>query len=221
MKGAPLPVSCTGLPEALATSLLPLAESAGRDLELGHDFSALAICADALPGDEGAWYRLQPAASPDQLPVLCLFCHKDCFGPGQRGRESVMPAREIWEQSPAPAAGSADPEGNFDQARSESFLYHHLLTARDLVRGVVNRRNLPAGLAEAFSEAWAVCVDGRLARMSLPGYPLAERRARFARVFSPAGILIPDHWQVFQSLWDGALADQKEVLAVLKWLPGL
>jgi hypothetical protein len=95
------------------------------------------------------------------------------------------------------------------------------LTARDLTRGEVVGRNLPATLAEAFSEAWAVGVDGRLVRRGLPGFPLAERRASFARVFSPGGILLPDHWQVFQSLWDGAISNQKDVVGVLKWLPRL
>jgi hypothetical protein len=221
MTDPPIRVSITNLAENLAAALTPLVTTAGQVLELAQDVSGIRICGDGLPGEDGVWYRLQPGSGPDDLPVLVLFCHGACFGPLVRVSDSVNPPREIWEQSPVSGAEPDGAEADFSAERSAIFLHHHLLTARDLARGEVVGRNLPAGLAEAFAEAWAVGVDGRLARKGLPGFPLAERRFSFAKVFSPAGILLPDHWQVFQSLWDGAISDQKDVLGVLKWLPGL
>lgn len=221
MSGSPFEVSCVVLSEDLAAELVPMAEAAGRALELGQDVSGIRICGDGLPGDDGVWFRLQPASDLAELPVLVLFCHQACFGPAVQERDSVMPPPAVWEQSPPPQGPVGNSETGFSSERAGIFLHHHLLTARDLARGEVNGRNIPAGLAEAFAEAWAVAVDGRLSRLKLPGFPLGERRARFARVFSPAGILLPDHWQVFQSLWDGALTSQKDVVGTLKRLPGL
>ena len=221
MASPSLQVSCVGMADDLAVALTPLAESAGKALGLAHDVSGIRICGDDLPGEDGVWYRLQPGSGPDELPVLVLFCHGGCFGRRGRGSDSVYPPRAVWEQSFPPVDESGGAEAVFSAEQSAIFLHHHLLTFRDLVRGDVAVRNLPADMAEAFAEVWAVCVDGRLIRQGLPGYPLAERRSRFAQVFSPAGILLPDHWQVFQSLWDGALLTQKDVLEVAKRLPGL
>jgi len=216
-----LRVSCTGLSKNLAAVLPSLVVAAGQALDLARDFSGIRICADDLPDQEGAWYRLEPVADPGAQPFLVLFCQVKCFGPVEGVSAAGFPPRAVWEQSPMPGRFTEGAEAAFSRERSSIFLHHHLLTARDLARGAVVGRNLPATLAEAFAEAWAVGVDGRLERLGLPGYPVAERRASFARVFSPAGILLPDHWQVFQSLWDGAIPDQKGVLDVLKWLPGL
>jgi hypothetical protein len=221
MTDSPLRVFCTGLSDNLAAVLPPLVVSAGQALELGQDFSGIRICADDLPGQEGAWFRLEPGPEPGAKPWLVLFCQENCFGPDERVSAAVNPPRAVWELSPWPGVVGEGAEAPFSRERSAIFLHHHLLTARDLARGAVLGRNLPATLAEAFAEAWAVVVDGRLVRLDLPGYPLAERRASFARVFSPAGILLPDHWQVFQSLWNGAIPEQKGVLDVLKWLPRL
>jgi hypothetical protein len=221
MASSSLKVECVGLSDELAAVLVPLSESAGLALGLGEDFSCLRIYGDDLPGDDDAWYRLEAPVSAGDLPVLSLFCHPKCFGSTARQRDTVRPAPQIWEQSPPPHGQAAGGPGDYSKDRAGIFLHHHLLTARDVVRGEVVGRNIPSAVAEAFAEAWAVNVDGRLARWSFPGYPVAERRGRFARIFSLAGILLPDHWQVFQSLWDGALADQKDVLEVVKRLPGL
>lgn len=214
-------ITIVGQAAALATELEPLAESAATALKLTDDFSGLRICGDDLPGQDDVWYRLRPAQREDTRPILFLFCHGACFVGSGRTADAVRPPRPVWEQMPAPHEDLVLALDDFSRERSAIFLHHHLLAAQDMVRGRVRGRNLPAGLAEAFAEAWAVGLDGRLARKGLPGYPLAERRARFARIFSPAGILLPDHWQVFQSLWDGALTEQKEVLDVVKRLPGL
>jgi hypothetical protein len=197
-----------------------VAENAAADLGLAEVFSGARLCLDDLPGSGDAWYRLRPAAGPGELPVLVLFCHEDCFGPAPRPGGPVEPPPPVWEQVPAPDPASQDPVP-FDGVRAAAFLHHHFLVARDLGRGDIVGRHLPPVLSEAFTEAWAVTVDGRLEREGLPCFCLAERRGRFARVFSPAGILLPDHWQVFQSLWDGALKTQQEVLDAVRRLPGL
>jgi hypothetical protein len=221
MSGSPFEVSCVELAEDLAKELVPLAAAAGRALELDRDLAGIQICGDGLPGDDGVWFRFQPASDRSERPVLVLYCHQACFGHAAQRMGAVLPPPAVWEQSPSPPDTAMDAETIFSPTRARMFLHHYLLTARDLARGVVNGRHIPLGLAEAFAEAWAVAVDGRLARLGLAGFPLAERRAKFARVFSPAGILLPDHWQVFQSLWDGALTSQKDVLGTLKRLPGL
>ena len=214
-------VECVGMVRDLSEALAPLAESAGIALGLADDFSGIRIYGDDLPGNDDAWYRLEPGPGPNELPVLGLYCHENCFNPAANSRVAVRPAPEIWEQSPAPVEVSNGRQGTFSGEQAAVFLHHHLLTARDVVREDVVGRNLPAKWAESFAEAWAVDVDGRLTHWGLPGYPLAERRDRFARFFSIAGILLPDHWRVFESLWDGALGDQRDVLEVVKRLPGL
>jgi len=221
MTGPSLQVSCVGLTDDLVVSLTHLADDAAKALDLARDLSSLRICGDDLEGDGDAWYRLQPGGDGDQLPGLVLYCHAGCFGRLDLACDSLKPGSAIWELSSASEVESGETGVEFSGERSAIFLHHHLLTARDLVRGDLVGRHLPVGLTEAFTEAWAVGVDGRLSRQGLPGFPLAERRGRFARVFSPAGVLLPDHWQVFEALWDGALSDQKDVLAVVKRLPRL
>ncbi len=216
-----LQVSCAGMEDDLVGALVPLAEAAAKALGMVRDISGILICGDDMPGDGGPWYRLQPGSGADELPGLVLFCHGGCFGRQDRAGNSLNPPPAVWELSAVPEVEPEEEEMEFSAERSSIFLHHHLLTARDLVRGEVVGRNLPVGLTEAFTESWAVVVDGRLARQGLPGFPLAERRGRFAQVFSPAGILLPDHWQVFESLWDGALPSQQDVLDVVKRLPGL
>jgi hypothetical protein len=220
MSTSPFQVTCLGLPDRWSGGLMPVAGRAADALGLAEDFSGLRICADDMPGPGDAWYRLEPGPEADDLPLLVLFCHGTCFGPAARPGGAVESPRPIWELAPAP--GKAEKlQVKFNEERAAVFINHHLLMARDLVRGDIVGHSLPVALVEAFTEAWAVTVDGRLSREGLPGFPLAERRGRFARIFAPAGILLPDHWQVFQSLWDGALRGQKEVLDVVKRLPGL
>ena len=76
-------------------------------------------------------------------------------------------------------------------------------------------------LVEAFQEAWLVTVDGRMQREALPHLSAAERRMRFLRLFSPAGVLTPNHWAIFNGLWEGRIAEEAEVLAKVRLLPPL
>ena len=79
----------------------------------------------------------------------------------------MQPPRPVWEQVQAPDP-TAENSVTFDPGRAAVFLHHHLMVARDLGRGDIVGRHLPAALAEAFTEAWAVTVDGRLEREGLP-----------------------------------------------------
>ena len=221
MTGPSFQVSCVGLTDDLVVSLTALVEAAANALDLARDLSSLKICGDDIEGDGDAWYRLQPGGDGEKLPGLVLYCHSGCFGRLDLAGDSLNPMSAVWELSSASEVASGETGVEFSGERSAIFLHHHLLTARDLVRGDLVGRHLPAGLTEAFTEAWAVGVDGRLSRQGLPGFSAAERRGSFARVFAPAGVLLPDHWQVFESLWDGALSDQRDVLSVVKRLPRL
>jgi len=121
----------------------------------------------------------------------------------------------------APPAAPMPTESDFSLERTDFFLNHHFLTVADLCGDSLTGDEIPVHLAEAFDAAWAVSVDGRLERLHLPGYPMAERRGHFSRLFSSAGILLPEHWHIFQSLWDGAVAGQTAILGVTRLLPRL
>jgi len=210
-----------GLSAGLWRLVRPRLASALTGLELAGEFGTVRITADDLPGDDDCWYRLLPGTDGAPGPVLAITCHPRIFCRHEPLLTTVHPPRAIWEQAAAPRV--EDPPGgdDFSLDRTDRFLHHHLLTVSDLYQGSIIGEDIPVHLAEAFAAAWAVCVDGRLERRHLPGYPMSERRGRFSRLFSSAGILLPDHWQVFQSLWEGALAGQREVLGIARRLPRL
>ncbi len=216
--GDGLRVTCEGWDAERGALLAARAAAAADALELAGELDELRICLDDVPGDDDGWLTL--ARTPDRTrpPRLTLYGHVAavCGGPAAAG---LLPRKEVWDAAGAP--GAEEDAGPFHPARADVFLHHQLLTARDLVRGELRPADVPAGQAEAFGVLWAVTVDGRLARWGLPGYPMAERRARFSRRFSSAGILMPGHWQAFEALWDGALAAQKDVLSLVARLPRL
>ena len=154
MTGPSLQVSCVGLADGLAAELIPLAESAGLALELASHVSGIRICGDDLPGEGGFWCRLEPGSRPDELPVLVLFCHGGCFGLRKPFSDSVYPPRAVWEQSPAPVEEFDGDDAGFSGERSAVFLHHHLLTARDIIRGDLMGRKLSAAQAEAARLTW-------------------------------------------------------------------
>lgn len=210
-------VVCDGVSPGLAALVAPRLEAAVRALELARHVSGIHLCLDDLPGG-GAWYNREDG--PDGV-VLRLYCHPDDLARGHPGGGAGPLTREVWEQAPAPREEDLFDPGTADLSRADAFLHHHLMTATDLFEGRVDSRDVPLAVAEAFTAVWAVVVDGRLERAGLPGYGLAERRARFSRLFSAAGILMPDHWQIFQALWDGALVTQHDVMTVVRQLPRL
>lgn len=208
-------VSCVGLDAALADLVGEDARSALGALGLAGALDRLVICADDLAGDDGAW--VQPVRGSRGRQVI-LYCHPEVFL-APRAAPGVPAA--VWD---SPGAGLPEvpaTAADYARARAEAFLHHHLLVLGDLLDRGLDPSRVPAGLAEAFAAAWAIGVDGRLDRRGLPGYPLVERRRRFSRLFSQAGILMPAHWTVFQEIWDGVTAGQRDILRQARRLPRL
>ncbi len=217
MDGVP-PITCTGLEPALADLVRDAARQAAAAVGLAGALDALAICADDLPGGAEAWLALRRARAGG-APALALYCHPEVFVAPVPASGTVFPPRAVWDRPDPAAAEPAATAAAFARARADAFLHHHLQWAADAVSGVLDPERVPASLTEAFTACWAVHVDGRLARRGLPGYALAERRGRFSRLFSTGGILMPDHWQAFQGLWDGRFPRPGDVVAVARGLP--
>jgi len=207
-----------GLPSELWELVRERLTVAVAGLELAGTYGAVQIVADDLPGDDDAWYRLLPG--PDG-PELAISCHVDSFCRRRHLQTTVYPVRPIWDQFEAPLIPQIPDESTYSAQRTDMFLHHHLLTVEDLRQGTLHGDEIPRRLVEAFAAVWAVAVDGRLARRHLPGYEMAERRSRFSRLFSTGGILMPNHWQMFQAVWDGAMPDQTAVLGAIRRLPRL
>jgi hypothetical protein len=213
-------ISCVGLEPAVERMIIDAARQALEALGMEADLSALEISADDLAGTEDAWLRPRPGPAGG-LPALSIYCHPDVFGVPRPAANAAFPPRAVWE-SPDPAAADGHlTAAGFSRVRSDTFLHHQLLWARDVLRGDVRSVDVPASLAEGFAAAWAVTVDGRLSRLGLPGYGLAERRNRFSRLFSTAGVLMPGHWASFQELWDGEIARPRDVVGLVRRLPRL
>ncbi len=215
-------LNCKGLEGNLCQHLLPFLEAAAGSLDLAADFFSFSIVADDLPDAREPWLHLKKSPDPAETRLGgILFCAETCFSRSTAATTSLYPPAEIWDQAPAPLHHIQFQMDSFSEARTKAFLHHELLLARDLVRGEIVPSALANGQIESFSAIWAVTVDGRLSRLGLPGYSMAERRSQFSYLFSGVGVLLPDHWQIFQSLWDGGLVEWKDVLAVIRHLPRL
>jgi len=214
-------LQCEGLPESLGQMVRTCLAEALAALALEQEFGTVRLSADDLPGHDDAWYRLVPGTSGVPGPVLLITCHGDVFCRHRPLRTALHPPPVIWDQLDAPRMIPDPSPADYSAERTAMFLHHHLLTINDLRHRDLVGEDIPRQLLETFAAAWAVGVDGRLARRHLPGYPIAERRGRFSQLFSSAGILLPDHWQIFQSLWDGALEGQRAILGIARQLPRL
>jgi hypothetical protein len=210
---------CVACAPALAELVLPRLIAAVRNLELAQELAAVTVCCDDLPDGDDGWLRLEPEAAPGRVRRLTIYCAPRVFDEHSRG--GVTPAPAVWEQFAAPRDDTAVAPDRFSPAETNAFLHHQLAIVADLLRGRLLPDLVPSSLAEAFAAAWDVAVDGRLERSGLPGYDQARRRGRFSGLFASAGILMPGHWQIFQSLWDGGLESQAEVQAAVRHLPGL
>jgi hypothetical protein len=215
---APCRVSCHACAPELASLALPRLAEAVRNLALEARLAETVLCVDDLPGRDEGWLRLDPAA--DGRRVLTIYCSCDRLGRAPTGSVEEG-ARQDWEHGPAPRSETGGTAADFDRTAADAYFHHQCAMAADLLDGELVPELVPAGLAEAFAAAWDVLVDGRLARRGLPGHRMDVRRARFSVLFSSAGVLLPDHWQIFQSLWDGGLSRQEEVLHAVRRLPGL
>jgi len=211
-------VRCLALDGALADLVSHHAAAAADATGLDRLVRAVTVCADDLPDADDGWLSFSPGRGDDPRPGLVLF-----FAPGilaDPRRRPVAPARAVWELGHPAAEPAPGPDG-LAPAEADAFLHHQFTLAVDLLAGRLQPDLVPPGLAEAFTAAWGVTVDGRLARAGLPGYDQARCRGRFSRLFATAGVLMPGHWQIFQSLWDGGLAAQGEVLGAVRRLPRL
>lgn len=207
----------------LAPLLAPLAAEATRRLELAGHVAGLTICLDDIAPDERIWVTSAPRAAADreERPHLTLYFHPDHFVKDHAPELAVPAGLRPWELRVPPPAAPPAGAAAFSARKAERILYHQFLLVRDLCAGQVDPRRVPPALAEAFQEAWAVTLDGRLRRAMLPGYSQAERRRRFFRVFSAGGVLLPQHWQIFHALWEWESLDQAALLELLGRLPAL
>lgn len=218
----PLQWHCEGPDPRWCDEVAPLLPAVGAALHLQEDFFRVAILAEESSHDEPCWFTFLPGP-PDSAErrALELHCSSASFAPLRRRGSGGFPERQVWEAEEGAWVSENSAHVLVDPGRAAIFLHHNLLLAQDLVRGIFSISSVPRGQVEAFQAAWEVVIDGRLARTGRPGFPLAERRAQFSRLFSSAGVLLPDHWQVFQALWDGGLASGRDVIAVLRQLPRL
>jgi hypothetical protein len=214
-------LAADGLCDALWQLVRPRLANALRALAAADDFGTVLLNADDLPGEGDAWYVLQPGVGVAGGVRLTISCHPDVFCRRRAQGAATHPPRAIWDQSAAPASEMPSPAIDFSADRTDAFLHHHLLTVVELRRGDLCRADIPHHLAEALGLAWSVAVDGRLDRRGLPCYPVADCRQRFSRLFAAGGILLPEHWQIFESLWDGGLAGQAAITGAVRLLPRL
>ncbi len=204
--------------DALAPMLIPLADHAAEHLDLARWLAAITLVADDLEDDERPWFDL---AREGERRALTVYLHPDAVlkdHPRGIGPRAQRPAWELSAPPPAPAPPAVD---SFSPVKAQRVLHHLFLLVRDLCDGSLTPADVPSSLAEAFQEAWAVTVDGRLRRAGWPGLSEGERRIRFLRLFATGGVVTPAHWQVFHELWTGEAAVQAEVLRRVRRLPPL
>ena len=150
-----------------------------------------------------------------------LWFHPDQVLQDRPGHGLAQPEPLDWQQAPAPPEAPPPLEDEFSAPNAQRFLYLQLMLVQDMLEGRLRPQEVPPSLIEAFQEAWLVTVDGRLQREGLPHLSAAERRMRFLRLFSPAGVVTPNHWGIFNGLWEGRITDQAAVLAKVRLLPPL
>ena len=202
----------------LAAKLQPLVGAAVARLELASRLDRVLLVPDAMAADDRAWMRLDAGASGR---ILTLWFHPDQVLNDCPGHGPARPQDRDWELGP-PAVESPPPDPDaFSTANAQRFLYQQLMLVADILEGRLDPDAVPTSLVEAFQEAWLATVDGRLQRDRLPHLSAAERRLRFLRLFSRAGVVTPNHWSIFNGLWDGTYADQAAVLGKVRLLPPL
>ena len=213
---------CEGADPAWGRLLEPLWKDLVADLHLDRDFSRVLVCVDDAPDEETTWFRFPAGGGAEGrlVPVEFHCSTGSLVRRRQRGATFHQPA-QVWDGREGQWQGELPAADDFSRDHSRAFFYHNFLFIRDLARGEVNPGAVPTAQAASFETAWEVVVDGRLHRAGLPGYSLEDRRGRFSKMFSSAGVLMPNHWQIFQSLWDGGLATQRDVLGVIRQLPRL
>ena len=194
--------------------LQPLVQAVALQHELEDHLPEITLVIDDVAADERSWLTFREGAG------LTLYCHEDLFLRDSAASLAMRPPSLPWELGERHGEES-EPPAAFSVRKTERYLHHQLLSVKDIIAGIVCPGDVPRGLAEAYQEAWAVTVDGRLRRGALPGHPVAERRRRFFRTFSATGMLLPQHWDIFHTLWD---CNHPSHALLLEWataLPGL
>ena len=203
----------------LADLLRPVARSAAERLGLADRLDRLSLVPDAMIADDRGWLRLEWGA--ERRHSLTLWFHPDQIQQDRLGHGAARPVSQDWTLAPAPKHEEPLAAEDFSLPNTQRFLFQQLLLVQDILDGRLHTDTIAPSLVEAFQEAWLVTVDGRLQREGLPHLSAGERRMRFLRLFSPAGVLTPNHWSIFNKLWEGAVADESEVLAKVRLLPPL
>jgi len=194
--------------------LLPLARAAEDQHELATWLTGITLVVDDVAADERSWLSIRGRST------LTLYCHEDLFLRDSAASLTMGPASLPWELGERRDPESGTP-ARFSVRKAERYLHHQFLAVRDILTGVVRPDDVPRRLTESYQEAWAVTVDGRLRRAAMPGHPVAERRRRFFRTFSATGMLLPQHWDVFHTLWDCNKPSHELLLELAEALPGL
>ena len=149
-----LELLCQDMGGKLCASVRPYLESAAKSLDLATDFISLEIRIDDLPDSKEPWLHLVRSGDPAEKRVLgTLFCSESCFCKKAPAVGTVFPTAEVWDQALAPKDGLPFDLNLFSESRTEKFLHHELLLARDLVRGLVVPRAIATGQIEADVEA--------------------------------------------------------------------
>jgi hypothetical protein len=214
----PTVVTVTPAEWALAPRIEAAAATALSRLDPPLPLAACDLVADALAADDRAWFLLKQAAGGWRLQV---WFHPDQVLQDRPGRGAAAPGDQDWRLGPVPPAVTRPPAEEFSLPNTLRFLHQQFMVVGDLIDRRLEPSAVPAGLVEAFQEAWLITVDGRLQRLGLPHLSAAQRRASFLRLFAPAGIVTPSHWAVFNTLWDGTASTQAEVLQRIRLLPTL
>jgi hypothetical protein len=221
-------IACLPPDHPLAQQLLPLATAAAAKLELGRYLSSLSLCLDDISADERVWLSFGPpvagvggkAEDLTDRRSLTIYLHPDHLLKDRVLGGGLVPEAAVWQMGGSQAAArQAAAEQEISRPKIERFLYHQFMLVRDLCDGSLVCDQIPAEWADAFQEAWAVTIDGRLRRQYLPGYSAAERRRRFSRFFAASGVILPDHWRIFHRLWEDPELDQDRLLVLLQHLP--
>jgi len=218
MTAAPAEVVVRPADHVLAAVLRPHAEAAAAHLGLGAWFLSVALVLDDLAADERPWLTVSRVPNGR---ALALYLHPDALLKDRPGSSARPAPEDAWTLRAVRQQEPAIDTGDFAPTKAQRLLHHEFLWARDLADGTLDPAAVPASLAEAFQEAWAAVVDGRLRRAGLPGLGEGERRIRFLRLFATGGVVTPAHWQVFHALWSGETAAATEILRLVKRLPPL
>ncbi len=213
-------VICLPEDETMCTRLLPIAEHAADKLELDRYLQSIMLCIDDFGADERIWFSLQPVPPRDSgVWNLSLYLSPEQIMREQPARPWFPPA--VWDQQDAPTTKGPTDDTVFSERRAITFVNHQFLLIRDICDETLTPDDIPHGLVEAFQTTWALTVDCRLRAQGLLCIPMAVRRRMFTRQFSAAGVLLPEHWQIYHVLAEDDSLSQDDVMQLTRRLPRL